>query len=235
MDQGYVKLWRRSLPAGWLKNKNRWAFWSYCLIKATHKEVIQVIGNQQITLHPGEFIFGRKRAALDLDMTEQEIRTCLQSLSNLKNLTIKSTNKFSIISIVNWSIYQSNENGDNQQINTYLTSTQPALNHKQEHKNKNTKENKTLYLDFVMLTIEEHGKLIAELGEAKTADMIKRLNNYLGSTGKKYKSHYFTILNWERKDHGDGIKGHYKSSENGMGGMRKEGKYAGLGTIFEDD
>lgn len=30
--------------------------------------------------------------------------------------------------------------------------------------------------------------------------MIERLNNYIGSTGKKYRSHYHTILNWFTKD-----------------------------------
>jgi len=30
--------------------------------------------------------------------------------------------------------------------------------------------------------------------------MITKLNNYIGSKGKKYKSHYHTILNWSRRD-----------------------------------
>jgi hypothetical protein len=31
-------------------------------------------------------------------------------------------------------------------------------------------------------------------------EKIERLNNYIGSSGKKYKSHYHTILNWSRND-----------------------------------
>lgn len=61
-------------------------------------------------------------------------------------------------------------------------------------------KDKTKYLDFVLLTKEELKKLYAELGEKTTKDLIIRLNNYIGSKGKKYKSHYHTILSWVDKD-----------------------------------
>lgn len=61
------------------------------------------------------------------------------------------------------------------------------------------KADKKKYLDFVFLTDEEFKKLQTELGE-KLKLYIEKLNNYIGSKGTKYKSHYFTILNWYRKD-----------------------------------
>jgi phage replication O-like protein O len=54
--------------------------------------------------------------------------------------------------------------------------------------------------NFVFLTLNEYGKLVEQFGEQGTKDRIKNLNMYIGSKGKKYKSHYFTILNWDRKD-----------------------------------
>ncbi len=68
-------------------------------------------------------------------------------------------------------------------------------NHKSETNNK-----KQRYMDSVLLTLEEYEKLIKSFGEDKTKDYIENLNNYIGSKGKKYKSHYFTILNWSKKD-----------------------------------
>jgi hypothetical protein len=56
------------------------------------------------------------------------------------------------------------------------------------------------FLDFVFLTDDERKKLIERFGLDKTNDYIERLNNGIGSKGYKYKSHYFTILNWSRKD-----------------------------------
>jgi hypothetical protein len=60
--------------------------------------------------------------------------------------------------------------------------------------------NKNNYLDYVLLTEEEYKKLVDRFGEEETNNYITKLNNYIGSKGKKYKSHYFTILNWLNKD-----------------------------------
>ena len=59
---------------------------------------------------------------------------------------------------------------------------------------------KSIYMDFVLLSGEEHGKLLKKFGESLLKEKIEDLNNYLGQTGKRYKSHYHTILSWCRKD-----------------------------------
>lgn len=55
---------------------------------------------------------------------------------------------------------------------------------------------KVKYADFVSLTEDEYGKLVATHGKEDTARLIEILNLYKGSTGKSYKSDYMTILNW---------------------------------------
>jgi len=55
------------------------------------------------------------------------------------------------------------------------------------------------HLDFVKLTAHEAEMLKKDLN-GKADEYINRLNGYLGSTGKKYKSHYHTIMNWWRRD-----------------------------------
>lgn len=59
---------------------------------------------------------------------------------------------------------------------------------------------KKKFLDFVQLSDEEYQKLIEKFGTKKTDELIEKLNNYIWSTGKRYKSHYFTILNWSKND-----------------------------------
>lgn len=51
---------------------------------------------------------------------------------------------------------------------------------------------------LVMLTLAEHEKLLVKLGERMTAEYVSRLENYIGSKGKRYASHYHTILSWTR-------------------------------------
>lgn len=92
--------------------------------------------------------------------------------------------------------------------NTVITSLQDSnnvdiTNHNKvkESKVKKSKvNNKRTYSDFVTMTEEEYKKLIDQFGEPLTLDHIEKLNLYKGSTGKKYKSDYMTILNWSRKD-----------------------------------
>lgn len=59
---------------------------------------------------------------------------------------------------------------------------------------------KIKFLDFVLLFEEEHKKLVSEFGESGCKQKIENLNLYIGSKGDKYKSHYHTILAWERKN-----------------------------------
>jgi len=131
---GWVKLWRKSLESGLLQNHELWAFWCWCLLKATHKEHKQMVGWQTVELQPGQFIFGRKQAASELALTERKIRTCAKKLENLGNLTINSTNKYSIITIVNWETYQQSDQQSDQQNDQRVTSGRPASDHKQEGK-----------------------------------------------------------------------------------------------------
>jgi hypothetical protein len=55
---------------------------------------------------------------------------------------------------------------------------------------------KEKYGEFVELLPEEYQKLVDKYQEAFTKACIERLDNYIGSSGKKYKSHYHCILNW---------------------------------------
>lgn len=52
----------------------------------------------------------------------------------------------------------------------------------------------------VLLSKEELEKLIKEFGEEETKRRCESLFLYMGSHGKKYKSHYMTILSWDRME-----------------------------------
>jgi len=104
--EGWIKLHRQLLTNGWFRNHKVLVFWIYCLLKASHKPIKVTVGYQVIPLDAGQFIFGRKEASAETRLSEQEIRTCLFFLKSSKNLTLQVTNKFSIISIVNWERYQ---------------------------------------------------------------------------------------------------------------------------------
>lgn len=130
MIRGYVKIWRKSLDAGWLQNHALWAFWSWCLLKASHKVISVRVGFQEVILQPGEFIFGRQMASKELHLSERTVRSCLDFLKKAGNVTIKTTNKFSVITVVNWHSYQADNSENDQQDD------QPAATDKTKNPNR---------------------------------------------------------------------------------------------------
>lgn len=58
------------------------------------------------------------------------------------------------------------------------------------------KSSKQSFGEYVKMTEEEHGKLVAQYGASKTKEMIAVLDNYKGSKGQTYKSDYRAILSW---------------------------------------
>ena len=88
---------------------------------------------------------------------------------------------------------------------------------KTKNVNKNKKEsNKEKFGEFenVFLSEEEIAKLKIKLGE-DAERYIERLSNYIESSGKRYKSHYATILSWSEKDKQAGLLRSERYANNG--------------------
>lgn len=217
MNRGYVKLWRKSVDSGMLQNHKLWVFWSWCLMKASHKNCNHLVGFQDVKLQPGQFVFGRKSAAIELAMSEQSIRTCLNILKKMENLTIKSTNKFSVITIINWGAYQQDQQTNNHQGNQQATSKQPASNHKQECKEcKNVKNKKTIVEKFTPPKLDDVEKYFFENGYTKNSG--KKAFQYYDCADWK-DSRGQPVKNWKQK-----MRGVWFKPENEQkGGVNKNG------------
>ena len=85
-----------------------------------------------------------------------------------------------------------------------LTNVKPMFNQYSIEENsieennikKNIKKKKYGEFNNVLLTDDEYAKL----EKSNLLPYIKKLDSYIASKGKKYKSHYATILNWSRRD-----------------------------------
>lgn len=95
---------------------------------------------------PGQFIFGREKAAESTGLGEQTIRTCLEYLKSTGRITIKVTSRFSVITLMKWAEYQTpwteSNQQTNQQTNQQVTSSQPASNQQVTTYNQGNKGNK---------------------------------------------------------------------------------------------
>lgn len=122
MNGKWIKIFTKFLNWEWYKDQNTKALFIHCLLKANWKDG-KFEGHD---IPRGSFVTGRKKLAQELGLSEQEIRTALKHLISTKELTIKKTNKFSIISIVKFEIYQQ----VNQQINQQLTTIEEYIEYK---------------------------------------------------------------------------------------------------------
>lgn len=113
MNNGYIKLWRKSLDSDVFADPHLWRLWSWCLMKASYKQRTFPLktgkGRVLVKLTPGQFVFGRDSAADDLGDPPSSVWKRMKRLENLGNITIRSNSQYSIISICNYDAYQSSE------------------------------------------------------------------------------------------------------------------------------
>ncbi len=152
-----------------------------------------------MVVEKGQFITGREVLAKDLNKKPITTYKRLKILENLQILNIKSNNKFSLVTVVNYGLYQSvKEKSNSKRNNQGTTKEQPRNTNKNDKNDKNDK-NKRVYAETVLLTEDQHQKLITQYGEDGTEKMITILDNYKQSSGKKYKSDYHTLIGWVAK------------------------------------
>lgn len=141
MHRGYVKLRRYHLDGLIRGSHKQWKFYTYCLLKASHQGFNAVIGHQTVPLMPGQCVIGLRVASQETRLTIREVRTCIKSLSIGGFISVKTTNKFSIISIIDWDISQNADNENDKQVsNKCQTSDKQVATYKnirmKEYKNK---------------------------------------------------------------------------------------------------
>ena len=123
MGVGWIKLYRKLEKWEWYLDSHMVHLFIHMMFKA-NRETKQWQG---ITIERGQFISGRKTLSTETGISEQTIRTCIKRLKSTNELTNKTTNKYTVFTVVNYDLYQSKEE-DNQQTNQQLTSNQPTTN-----------------------------------------------------------------------------------------------------------
>ncbi len=124
----YIKLNRGITEWEWFTDDNMLKLWIYLLVNAQYQD-----GRfKGIDVKRGQVIVGRKKFAERLGMTEQRVRNCLNRLKSTNEITIKTTNKYSLITIVKYDIYQGESEENNQQnnqlANQQQTNKEPTKN-----------------------------------------------------------------------------------------------------------
>lgn len=159
MANGYVKLHRKMTDWEWYKDPNTFRVFVHLLLSAQYKET-EFWGH---TIKPGQVVCGRKQLAEELDLSEAAIRVALKHLKSTSEIAIKTTNKFSIITIVKWGIYQCLID-DNDQQNSQQRDQQVASKIKKRDHIQEFKESKNIERVPRAPTFEEVSEYVKERG-----------------------------------------------------------------------
>ena len=138
---GWIKLYRSMLEWEWYDDINTKCVFIHCLLMANFEPKKW----RGIDVQRGSFITSVSQLAEQTHLSEQSVRTSLNKLKLTKELTIKSTNKFTIITITNYDSYQQLESQDqqtNQQANQQTTNKQLTNNQQTTNNNVRIKERK---------------------------------------------------------------------------------------------
>ena len=219
---GWLKLYRSILDSAVFQDAEILKVWIWLLCNVAFEQHDTICYGKVIHLKPGQIATGRKKIAQCTDLNENKVYRALTALKSLGNIEIKATNKYSIITVVNWDKYQ-DENGkrtsSEQQTNSKTTTEEQQDNSKRtQHKNgKNGKKEKNIYIcSFFQSVWDEYPKKLGknkvtkaameqleEAGEDAVMSAVRRYVEKIkrDGTDEKYIMHGSTFFNGAWRDY----------------------------------
>ena len=210
---GWIKLHRKILDNPIFLKPDLYQLFSYCLLRANHNETKIIWNGKEVVLEKGSFITGRKVLALATGQTESAVYKRLDSLRKMGMTTQKSNNKFTIVKVLNYSVYQGEEIDGEQPSNNKVTTKEQQGNTDNTLKNlKNEKKgiksiNTLVGFDFESvwkLYPKKEGKgqisktqmeKLAKIGVEELSRAVERYRQSKQGTDRQYLQNGSTFFN----------------------------------------
>jgi len=210
IPNGYLKM-ARILKDSAVFNNEKWLkVWIWCLIKANHQPTNVPVqtgrGTTVVKLQRGQFIFGRKKAAKDLNMKPSTVRNILEKLKNLRNLDTQPDTHFTIITICNYDFYQDDDNykgqAEGQPKDRQRTGKgQPKDTDNNEKNVNNEKKRESPLIDFDSFLKNTPEYITNRWNREQIRNTSESLLDYCRSKGRSYKDYYSALRNFLKKDY----------------------------------
>ena len=110
---GWVKQHRKIMDSDIWSSDALFKTFAWCVMKAAHKP--QTVGFETggsidlVKIKRGQFVFGRNTAAKELQHKATSVWKRIKRLEELGNISIISNKRYSIITVVNYDLYQATE------------------------------------------------------------------------------------------------------------------------------
>lgn len=192
MEDGWIKMFRLFLEWEWYGDTNMVRVFLHLLLKANFEDK-RWCG---MVIKRGQLVTSSLALAEETHLSRQRIRTCLSRLEHTGEISIKSTNKFSIITICKYGNYQATNVGNQPTTNQQPTNNQPttnqqSTNNQPQHKNIRSKEIKNITPSNEGESVETDPsvevdlKSLVEFFNKSVAECGSVLPKIKGATGKR--------------------------------------------------
>ena len=163
-NNGFIILDRKMLNWGWYQNINTKTLFLHCLFKANWKD-----GEFQGKKIPrGSFVTSLSKLSEELSsnkqkLTLQVIRTSLKHLVSTNELTIKSTNKYTVITVNNYDNYQDLNKYLNNQLTNKQQTTNKQLTTIENNKTIKHKNNNNIIINIYEFVEQNFGRTLSPI------------------------------------------------------------------------
>ncbi|WP_137597121.1 conserved phage C-terminal domain-containing protein [Paucilactobacillus kaifaensis] len=112
--QGWIKIYRKITDSLVWSDPNLLKMWILCLTKASHETGSFNFNGKEILLHSGEFVTGRIAIGNEYNygspnrhqISADSAWRLLKKLKSMEMLHIKTTTKYSVVTVIKWDEYQ---------------------------------------------------------------------------------------------------------------------------------
>lgn len=201
---GYIRLNRKILEWEWYTDKNTKILFIHCLLKANWKDG-RFLGHD---IPRGSFATSVNSLADETGLSIQQTRTALAHLQSTGEITIKTSSKYSVVTVVNYDLYQDDNKQDNKQSTCQDEDEQQTSNKqvttiekdKKDNNNKNINVQRDANEMFLrlwsMYPFRKSGKaavrdatkrrLYSEVGEEQLIRCIERFKQDMSGRDPRY-------------------------------------------------
>lgn len=123
-NDGFISLHRSLIDWEWYSNKNVKILFIHLLMRVNWKKSKW----QGIEIDRGSIVTSIEKLARETKLSIQEVRTALYKLQSTGEITCKSTNKYTLINVVNFKKFQDRDFHFNKQANKQITNNQQQYN-----------------------------------------------------------------------------------------------------------
>lgn len=164
--KGWIKLHRVLKEWEWYSDINATRLLIHLLINVNYDDKKW----RGIIIKKGSMVFSWDSLSKESNLSIQQCRTAMKKLKYSKEVTIKSTNKYQVVTLVKWDKFQFADDDVNKQTNNQITSKQQSNNNQitttkeiKENNNNNKQQNSKKITNAKAVNIINNNKFKKEV------------------------------------------------------------------------